>query len=174
LLDRDGTIIVERNYLSDPENVELLPYAASGLRALRSLGFGLVVVTNQSGIGRGYFTAETVDSIHSKLEEALSAEGVSLDGIYVCPHTPEEMCKCRKPAPGLALRAAADWGFRLNEAVVIGDKPCDMELGREIGARSVLVKTGYGALYSQSKSVDPDSVVSNLEEAARLLAEAGR
>jgi D-glycero-D-manno-heptose 1,7-bisphosphate phosphatase len=167
LLDRDGTIIVERNYLSDPENVELLPNAAAGLRLLRELGFRLVLVTNQSGIGRGYFTALTVEGIHGRLKQKLAAESVALDAIYICPHTPEEHCDCRKPEPGLALRAAMDFHFDLSGAVVIGDKPCDIELAQRIGATSVLVRTGYGAEYVEK--LNPDIVADDLEDAAKQL-----
>src|SRR5271166_4576848 len=105
-LDRDGTIIVERQYLSDPEAVELLPGAAAGLRTMRNLGLGLVVVTNQSAVGRGYFDLARLDEIHGRLRELLAGEDVTIDGIYVCPHTPEDGCRCRKPLPILLKRAA--------------------------------------------------------------------
>jgi D-glycero-D-manno-heptose 1,7-bisphosphate phosphatase len=145
LLDRDGTLIVERHYLADPEGVELLPGAAAGLRELRRLGFLLVVVTNQSGLSRGYFHSERLAAIHARLEDLLAAEGVRLDGIYVCPHLPEDECACRKPRPGLVLQAAADLGFDPCASMVIGDKPCDLQLGEAVGARPFLVRTGYGA-----------------------------
>lgn len=167
LLDRDGTIIVERNYLSDPDAVELLPKAASGLRDLRDMGFRLVLVTNQSGIGRGYFTAQTVDAIHDRLQQTLRAEGIQLDAIYICPHTPEDQCGCRKPEPGLALEAAATLDFDLRQAIVIGDKPCDIELARNIDAVSVLVKTGYGAEHVDA--LQPDLIAEDLADAARQL-----
>jgi D-glycero-D-manno-heptose 1,7-bisphosphate phosphatase len=167
LLDRDGTIIVERNYLSDPNGVELLPGAASGLRKLRDEGYRLVLVTNQSGIGRGFFTAETVDRIHSALQQQLAVVGVSLDGIYICPHTPEDCCDCRKPEPGLVWKAASELNFDPRNAVVIGDKRCDVELAQSVGAVSVLVKTGYGAKHL--RAVHADVVADDLEDAARRL-----
>ena len=169
LLDRDGTIIVEKHYLASPHEVALLPNAAAGLRALSSLGFGLVIVTNQSGVGRGYFTAADVDRIHLRLKELLIAESVSLDAIYVCPHAPEAACDCRKPEPGLALRAAADLGFHPNEAIVIGDKPCDIELGQRLHAQTVLVKTGYGVHYP-ADAAQPDLTADDLLSAADLIA----
>ena len=167
LLDRDGTIIVERNYLADPKGVELLPHAARGLRALRDAGFRLVLVTNQSGVGRGYFSMQTVDDIHDALQRKLAAEGVTLDAIYVCPHTPEQSCNCRKPETGLVLKAAGDLKFEPREAVVIGDKPCDVELAEKIGATSVLVKTGYGTNFVGL--LKADLVAEDLEDAARQL-----
>ena len=111
LLDRDGTLIVEKNYLSDPDQVELIPGAAAGLRRLAGCGLGLVVLTNQSGIGRGFFDEAKLAEIHQRLTGLLRTERVELDGIYFCPHHPDQACGCRKPQPELALRAAAELGF---------------------------------------------------------------
>jgi D-glycero-D-manno-heptose 1,7-bisphosphate phosphatase len=170
LLDRDGTIIVERNYLADAALVELLPGAAEGLRNLAAAGFGLVVVTNQSGIGRGYLDWPTLDAIHARMQALLDAEGVRLDGIYVCPHTPDDSCDCRKPKRGLVDQAAARLGFDPTESVVIGDKACDMALGSRIGARTILLRTGYGAETEASGASSPDCVVDGLADAARVIA----
>jgi D-glycero-D-manno-heptose 1,7-bisphosphate phosphatase len=164
LLDRDGTVNVERHYLAVADGVDLLPNAAAGLRRLRELGFGLVVVTNQSGIGRGYFDQSALDAVHRRLRELLQAEGVVLDGIYCCPHTEQAGCGCRKPRPGLALRAAADLGFDPAESFVIGDRPADIDLGRGLGVPTILVRTGYGA--ESEKIVKADFVVGDLLEAA--------
>lgn len=164
ILDRDGTIIVERNYLSDPAQVELLPRAAEGLRQLQKMGFGLVVVTNQSGIGRGYFTEAQLSRIHQRMSELLLAEEVILDGIYVCPHRPEERCSCRKPQPGLLLSAAADMAFEPSECFVIGDKPCDIDLGRRVGATTFLVRTGYGHQAALENTCHPDYIATDMAE----------
>jgi D-glycero-D-manno-heptose 1,7-bisphosphate phosphatase len=169
LLDRDGTIVVERNYLSRPEQLELLPAAAEGLRVLKQMGFGLVVITNQSGVGRGYFSAADLERIHDRFREILAAEGVLLDGIYCCPHTPEAGCECRKPKPGLAHAAARDLGFDPTSAIVIGDKACDINLGRNIGAMTLLVSTGYGGELITSKAVRPDLTADNLLQAAAII-----
>jgi D-glycero-D-manno-heptose 1,7-bisphosphate phosphatase len=169
LLDRDGTVIVERNYLADASLVELLPGAAEGLRHLTAAGFGLVVVTNQSGIGRGYFDWPTLDAIHARMQTLLGAEGVRLDGIYVCPHTPDDSCECRKPRRGLVDQAAARLGFDPKEAVVIGDKECDVALGSRIGARTILLRTGYGAETEASGASGPDYVANDLADAARVI-----
>jgi D-glycero-D-manno-heptose 1,7-bisphosphate phosphatase len=167
LLDRDGTIIHERHYLADPADVELLPGAARGLRELHRLGFGLVVVTNQSGLARGYFDQTQLERIHARLRHLLSAEGVTLDGIYVCPHLPEAYCICRKPRPGLAQQAVAEHGFDVAEAIVVGDKSCDVDLGRAVGAMSFLVRTGYGLEFESSSGAD--LVVDDLPAVAAYL-----
>ena len=168
-LDRDGTIIVERRYLSSPDQVELLPGAAAGLRAISELGLGLVVVTNQSAVGRGYFDLARLGEIHGRLRELLVAEGIDLDGIYVCPHTPQDGCNCRKPLPGLLLQASRELAFDPARTVVIGDKPCDIELGRGVGATTILVRTGYGAEHEAAQAIMPDHVADDLKEAAKFV-----
>jgi D-glycero-D-manno-heptose 1,7-bisphosphate phosphatase len=175
LLDRDGTINVEKHYLSEPRQLSLLPGAAAGLRAMRELGLGLVVVTNQSGIARGYFDANRLESIHDRLHELLGAAGVELDGIFVCPHGPNDGCPCRKPRAGMALSAAREFGFQLEDAFMVGDKDCDIQLGRNIGATTFLVRTGYGAKTAAQVSADspdacrPDHVVADLQGAATII-----
>jgi D-glycero-D-manno-heptose 1,7-bisphosphate phosphatase len=169
ILDRDGTILVERTYLSDPAQVALLPGAASGLLRLHRLGLGLVVLTNQSGVGRGYFDLDRLAQIHERMEAVLSAEGIRLDGIYYCPHVPEDGCRCRKPLPGMLERAAADLEFDPARAFVIGDKQSDVDLGRHAGAVTILVRTGYGAEVESRGDVAADYVVDGLEDAAQVI-----
>ena len=168
LLDRDGTIIVEKNYLSTATGLELLPGALEGLRSLREAGFGLIVVTNQSGIGRGKLTLETLAKIHAELQRQLAAGGVRIDAFYHCPHVPEDNCECRKPKPLLAFRAASDLGFDLRHSFVIGDKPADIDLGRNCGARTILVRTGYGRDFEAS-GLTADFMADDLLEAARCI-----
>jgi D-glycero-D-manno-heptose 1,7-bisphosphate phosphatase len=172
LLDRDGTMIVERHYLADPRQVELLPGAAAGLRRLCQLGYGLVVVTNQSGLARGYFDEVRLAQIHTRMQDLLRAENVHLDGIYVCPHLPEGGCGCRKPRPGLVRSAAVELGFDPRASIVVGDKACDVELGHAVGATSVLVRTGYGQQteLQTELGVRADYVVDGLVEVAALAA----
>ena len=168
LLDRDGTIIAEKNYLSSVEEIELLPGAVEGLRSLQEAGFGLIVVTNQSGIARGKLTLDTLAEIHAELQRQLAAGGARIDAFYHCPHVPEDHCECRKPAPLLARRAAADFGFDLELSFVIGDKPCDIDLGKNCGARTILVRTGYGRQH-EAAGLAADVVVDDLMEAARYI-----
>lgn len=168
-LDRDGTLIVERNYLADPSGVELLPGVTEGLRELRGMGLGLIVVTNQSGIGRGYFSLSQMDAVHARMNELLAAGGASLDGIYVCPHVPEDSCECRKPRPGMLLRASSEHQFPLEDAVVVGDKDCDVDLGREVGAMTIQVTTGYGAALLAQGPSRADAVVDTLMQAAQFI-----
>jgi D-glycero-D-manno-heptose 1,7-bisphosphate phosphatase len=169
ILDRDGTVIVERHYLSDPAQVELLPNAVEGLRHIRELGFGLVLVTNQSGIGRGYFNEAQLTQIHDRLRAALKAEGLTLDGIYYCPHTPDDDCFCRKPRTGLIERAAKDLLFDPASSVVIGDKASDIMLGQRASATTILVRTGYGAQESIELETPPDYTAEDLLSAAKFL-----
>ncbi|MCS6805665.1 MAG: HAD family hydrolase [Acidobacteriota bacterium] len=171
LLDRDGTINVEKHYLSSPDQVELLPAAAEGILQMRQLGLTVVVVTNQSAIARGYMDRRTLEQIHRRLCALLEEQGASLDAIYVCPHHPDDGCVCRKPAPGLAQQAAAEWQAELSGSFVIGDNVCDIELGRRIGATTLLVRTGYGARVAADGTAQPDYVVDDLQHAARVIAE---
>jgi D-glycero-D-manno-heptose 1,7-bisphosphate phosphatase len=169
LLDRDGTIIHERHYLSDPSQVELVHGAADGLRRLSVMGLSLIVITNQSGIGRGFFDATQLMHIHRRLCELLAREGVHLHGIYHCPHTPADACPCRKPNPGLVARASAEWGFDPHSTFVIGDKPCDIELGHRIGAMTFLVRTGYGSQVATEATVNPDYIVDDIWKASLVI-----
>ncbi|HET9418435.1 MAG TPA: HAD family hydrolase [Chthoniobacterales bacterium] len=169
VLDRDGTVIVKRHYLSDPDQVELLSGAATGLRRLRELDLGLVLVTNQSAIGRGFFDQSRLELVHRRLRELLEAERVRLDGIYFCPHKPDDECVCRKPQPGMVETAAEELDFDPRLCFVIGDNDCDVALGRRVGATTILVRTGYGAQVVAEGKAHPDYVVDNLAEAAQLI-----
>ncbi|MBI3895984.1 MAG: D-glycero-beta-D-manno-heptose 1,7-bisphosphate 7-phosphatase [Acidobacteria bacterium] len=171
LLDRDGTINVEKEYLSNPDDVELLDNAAEGIRRLRNLGLKVVVITNQSGVGRGYFEQSTLQRIHKRLLGLLAAEGAQLDGIYVCPHHPDDGCGCRKPQVGLLRQAAEEFKADLAQAFVIGDNLGDIEAGRRVGATTLLVRTGYGADIATRGGVDANYVVADLAEAAEVIAQ---
>jgi D-glycero-D-manno-heptose 1,7-bisphosphate phosphatase len=154
VLDRDGTIIEECEYLSEPEQIALLPGVGAALRELREMGFGLVVITNQSSVGRGFFDQVQLEGIHKHLRELLEKEGVHLDGLYVCPHKPDDDCACRKPKLGLLQKAAEDLGFSLESSIIIGDKASDIEMGRTAGALTFLVRTGYGAQVENEAAAD--------------------
>ena len=169
VLDRDGTIIAERHYLADPAEVELIPGVARGLRKLREMGLGLVVITNQSGIGRRYLDEERLELIHQRLGELLAAEGVPPLPIYACPHLPEDGCRCRKPMPGLLEQAARELGFDPRSSFVIGDKAGDIELGKRVGAITLLVRTGYGAALARAGGVAPDYIVDDVAAGADVI-----
>jgi D-glycero-D-manno-heptose 1,7-bisphosphate phosphatase len=170
LLDRDGTIIVERDHLSDPDELELIPGSAAAIRRLRALGVGIVVVTNQANVGRGLLAPARLDAIHRRLLSALDAEGASVDAILHCPHAPEDRCACRKPAPGMALEAADRFGFDPAEAFVVGDHAGDMGMGRAIGATTFFVLTGHGAEERSAATGLADHVVPDLAAAADIIA----
>ncbi len=168
LLDRDGTIIVDRDYLADPERVTLLPGAAAGLRLLASQQLRLVVLTNQSGVGRGRISLAQLGLVHGRLRAVLTAEGIILAGIYSCPHRSDAGCNCRKPATGLALRAASELDFDIEGAVVAGDKPADIALARRLGVPAFLVTTCYGGSTLTDPTIQADYLVDGLDEMARI------
>ncbi len=171
LIDRDGTLIVEKHYLRNPDEVELIPGAVTGLKRLQDAGWGICVVTNQSGVARGYFDRSQLDSVHRRLEELLAQFDIHLDGIYVCPHGPDADCGCRKPFLGMIHQAVAAHGFDPQKAWVVGDKEIDVDLGHAAGARSILVRTGYGMRYeSETKA---DFIVDDLAAAVDLLLSRG-
>lgn len=172
-LDRDGTLIREMGYLSCLEELEVLPGVAGALRRLGEAGYVRLVVTNQSGVARGYFDAAFVEKAHGELLRRLQAEGAALEGFYVCPHHPDYTgeCSCRKPRDGLVRRAAREWGLELAASWVVGDKPADVELARRAGCRAALVRTGYGArteaeLVEQGRAADvvADDLAGAVEE----------
>ncbi len=169
LLDRDGTLNVERHYLADPADLELLPGVVLALHLFRSFDLGLVVLTNQSGLARGYFDQAALDRVHARLREILADVGLTLDGIHVCPHGPDDGCACRKPAIGLALRAAIEHGFDPALAFVVGDKAADVQMGQALGASAVLVRTGYGEATHHAGLVTPDHVATDLLDAAHWI-----
>jgi len=169
VLDRDGTIIEECSYLSDPEQVKLIPGAAQALRELREMGFGLVVITNQSGVGRGFFSEARLREIHKQMRQMLEAEGAWLDGLYFCPHKPEDGCSCRKPGVGLLEKASVELSFDPQATMVIGDKGSDIEMGRRVCATTFLVRTGYGAEVAATSSVKADYIVDDLRAAVQTI-----
>lgn len=170
-VDRDGTINREVHHLSHPDQLELLPGAAEGLRTLCEAGCPLVVVSNQSPIGRGMFTEGRLLEIHARLTEMLAAEGVRIAGWYWCPHAPWEGCTCRKPAPGMFFKARDEMGVILESSWVVGDRLSDLRAGRQVGSRTILVSTGYGqeeyALPDRPELAD--HFVPTLREAAKVI-----
>jgi D-glycero-D-manno-heptose 1,7-bisphosphate phosphatase len=173
-LDRDGTLIEEVGYLDRPERVELYPWSVDAIRALNRAGLRIVMVTNQSGIARGFFTEAIVEAVHAHLAALLEASGAHIDAYYYCPHHPDgkvaeyaRACDCRKPARGLVDRAVGELGIDPRQSFTIGDRWLDVALARTIGARGILVRTGYGLTEEgrPMKGIVADAVVDNLIEA---------
>lgn len=143
-LDRDGTLNEDTGYPADFRQVHIYPEAFEAVRRLRRAGFATVVITHQSGIGRGYFDAADLDRLHARFLEEFARRGAPLDALYSCPHDPDAGCSCAKPRPGLGLRAARDLGLEPAASYMIGDKPADVLFALNVGAAPVLVLTGYG------------------------------
>lgn len=144
-LDRDGTLIEEKEYLSDPEKVAPFAGAAGALSSLQKAGFKLFVVTNQSGVGRGFFTMEDVERVHERMRESFARHGVRFERIYVAPEAPGQSSRGRKPSPQFLLDARDEFGLELASSFVIGDKLIDLQCGWNAGVKKcILVRTGYG------------------------------
>ncbi len=183
-IDRDGTLTEEVGYVNHPGRLRLLPRAAEAIRRLNGAGVPAIVVTNQSGLARGYFSEAVLTAVHAALVEQLKEEGAYLDGLYVCPHHPTEGtppfrtdCECRKPKPGLLLRAAVDLDVDLTRSWMVGDKPSDILVGQRVGARTALVLTGYGFGEWEGRrdafEVPPDHVADDLLDAVRWILGSG-
>jgi D-glycero-D-manno-heptose 1,7-bisphosphate phosphatase len=174
-LDRDGTIIEERGYLGRLDLIAPFPYTADALVRLRGAGYLVVVVTNQAGVARGYFSEAFVNEAHRQLDILLGPGGAAPDAYYYCPHHPEGVveayrgvCRCRKPAPGMVEQAARDWNIDVTRSFVVGDKWLDVGLANQAGARGILVRTGYGEATADAPppGVRAERVVPTLREAA--------
>ena len=181
-LDRDGTINEQMGYINHLSRFVLLPGAAAGIRRLNELGIPVLVVTNQSGLARGYFPPELLTAVHAKMVAELAREGARLDGIYVCPHHPEakreeyrRACDCRKPKTGLFTQAAAEHGLDLAASFVVGDRWSDLQAAAACGATAILVLTGYGRgdleYIGPTQTVQPRYVAEDLAAAAAWIAE---
>ncbi len=163
-LDRDGTLIYDRCYMGSVDDVELIPGAAEALARLHEQGFLLVLITNQSGIGRGYFAESIVHQQHQRLGQFLKPFGIDFADIRYCPHTPDDRCHCRKPEPGMLTAAAKACDIELTTSYMIGDKPSDTQAGRAAGCTTVLLTD------AQAGQTDAaDMTAPNLQEAADLI-----
>lgn len=179
-LDRDGTINEEVGYVNHIERFNLLPRAGQAIRLLNQQGWKVVVITNQSGVARGYFPESLIHQVHQKMRELLKKDGAHLDGIYYCPHHPEigippyrQKCRCRKPATGLIEAAVKELDLDTSGSYMVGDRRADIEFARHVGAKSILVLTGYGRgewEYSGEQwQGKPDYVAEDLFEAVRWI-----
>jgi D-glycero-D-manno-heptose 1,7-bisphosphate phosphatase len=168
-LDRDGTIIVERDYLSDPALVELEQGAVAGLARLAAAGHPLVVLTNQSGIARGYFDLAAAERVNARVAQLLAEAGIAIAGWFICPHGSADACDCRKPAPGLAIAAGQVLGLPIEGAWMIGDKLSDATLPHAFAGQGILVTTGHGAQDADAARQAGIPVVADLDRAADII-----
>ena len=178
-LDRDGTICEEVGYIDSIERLRLIPGSVAAIKVLNDWGFKVVMVTNQSGVARGFFPERLLEELHAKLSRKLREEGAYLDGIYYCPHHPSEgsapyvqVCACRKPAPGLLLRAAQDLDLDLSASYMIGDHFSDVECAQGVGAQGILLLTGHGSKAIAQKenwARPPSFIASDLFEAVNWI-----
>ncbi|MBW1790188.1 MAG: HAD-IIIA family hydrolase, partial [Deltaproteobacteria bacterium] len=179
-IDRDGTINEQMGYINHPGRFVLLPGTARAIKMLKDSDRLVIVVSNQSGVARGYFPIQLVHDVHRMMTDLLAREDTGVDGVYFCPHHPggtvdeyRKSCECRKPATGLIQAAKAQFRIDMSGSYVIGDRLSDMELAERCGLRGILVKTGYGAGEIQyllpTSSVTPWRIAENLLDAARVI-----
>lgn len=179
-IDRDGTISEEVGYINHPSRFRVFPYAARAIKLLNDQGWLAIVITNQAGVARGYFSESMIETVHDNLRQELSDEGARVDAIYYCAHHPtvgeppyRQECDCRKPKPGLITRASKDLEVALEQSWMIGDRYGDVELARNAGVRSALVLSGYGrGEWENQRSLwkhQPDLVAENLFEAVESI-----
>lgn len=179
-MDRDGTITDEVGYVNHPSRLKLFDWTIPAIQQLNRAGLKAVVITNQAGVARGYFTEDLVQEVHALLREKLRGAGAHLDGIYYCPHHPSageppyrQDCRCRKPRPGMLEQAARDLDIELASSYMVGDRYGDVELARRVGARAVFVKSGYGlgefTYQRQTWNQQPDYIAEDLLDAVRWI-----
>jgi D-glycero-D-manno-heptose 1,7-bisphosphate phosphatase len=184
-LDRDGTLNEEDGYITSPERLRLYSFAVEAVRLINQSGWKAIVLTNQSGVARGYFTEATLIEIHERMEESLRLQGARIDAIYYCAHHPDYGsppyrldCDCRKPRPGLVVKAARDFNLDLSRCYVIGDRYRDIEAGHAAGARGVMVMTGLGREEYETDQPSwprqPDHVAEDLLEAVKWILDVER
>jgi D,D-heptose 1,7-bisphosphate phosphatase len=164
-LDRDGTICFDVPYCSCPEDFRLIPFSAEGIVKLNKNGFKVILITNQSGIARGYFTESMLLCIHEKMKDDLKKHGAYLDAIYYCPHHPDDNCTCRKPNPEMINKAVKDFDIDLSHSYMVGDAKSDIEIGQATACHTVLIKNTSGKLIDCS----PDIILDNLLQAANWI-----
>ena len=172
-LDRDGTLVEEVDHLSTVEETRLYPYTIEALEMFSSAGYRLVVVTNQSGIARGYFDATAVNAIHAKIQTEIGRAGLLIDSFHFCPHMPDAGCRCRKPSIGMIEQALENRDYDLKKSWMIGDKELDVGVGVNAGTGSVLVRTGYGRDHEKTSRFKPTIIANNLLDAAKKIVNGG-
>jgi D-glycero-D-manno-heptose 1,7-bisphosphate phosphatase len=170
ILDRDGVLNVDKGYVHRMEDFELLPRVIDALQLLPE-DFRLIIITNQSGIGRGFYTEEQFLELMRNVKRLFAQDGIHVDEVYYCPHLPSDNCSCRKPATELLERAVAQFGLDRKRCFVIGDHTSDIKMGEDGGCRTILVKTGFGGTDGKYR-IDPEYVAQDLYDAIRYVASA--
>ena len=170
-IDRDGTININVEYLDNPDDLQVYPGVADGIKLLRDNGFKIIVVTNQSGIARGHFSEQTLEKIHERMKNEFAKKGANIDGIYYCPHHPDDGCSCRKPNTGLLERAIKDFDIDVNDSFIIGDRMLDVEAGHKMGLKTVLVPEKKGLVEEEMKEskIKSDYVCDDFYTGVRLI-----
>lgn len=173
-LDRDGTLIKERNYLNKIRDISFFVSTLPALKLLQSAGFKLIITSNQSGVARGYLTEKKLKAINLRIEKKLKSEGIEITATYYCPHLPEDNCDCRKPKTKMIFDAQKKYKLDLSKSYVIGDKLTDIKFGQNAGVKTILLLTGYGRKEWRIKSeadgsIKPDFVARNILDAANWI-----
>jgi len=179
-LDRDGTVNEEMGYINHPDRFIILPQVPEAIRLLKKNNFKVILVSNQAGVAKGYFPIELIEEIHQILQERLRKEDATLDAIYYCPHHPQgsvslykKDCSCRKPKPGLIYKAQKDFNLAVNKSYVVGDRFKDIELAHNVGAKGILILTGYGKgelrYIAPHHPLKPHFIAQNLYQAAQWI-----
>jgi len=168
-LDRDGTMTKDAHYCSRPEDLLLLPNVGEGVSLLNENGFKVAVITNQSGIARGYFNDQILEEIHNKMRRDLARYNASVDAIYYCPHHPDEGCECRKPKPKLAYEAISDLCIDVKQSYFVGDRMMDVQVAKSIGCKSVIIANDLGMGELEKGDISPDYIATDLKSAAKWI-----
>lgn len=168
-LDRDGTLNEDTGYIDSPERLILIEGASSAIKKLNAEGFKVVIITNQSGVARGYFSQEALDAVNKKLVRILEADNAYLDGIYYCPHHPDDDCECRKPKTGMLEQAKKDLAIDLKKSYIVGDKASDVEIAHKIGGKGILVLTGMGRDEKNKLNNKPSYIADDLNDAVEWI-----
>lgn len=169
-LDRDGTINVDTGYLGNPDELVLIRGAKEGVRLLKKNGFFVFIITNQSGVGRGYFSLEDLKLVNNKVLDEFSKDGIKIDDVYYCPHHPKDKCKCRKPNTKLVADVAKKFNINLKYSYFVGDKLIDVQTGKNAGCKAILINADNSSLIeSEDDWTQPNFIAKDLREAARWI-----
>lgn len=169
-LDRDGVINIDKEYVHKIKDFELIPKTIDALKIMQDSGYVLIIITNQSGIGRGYYTEKNFQDLNKHMLELFLSKGIKILNVYYCPHSPDEGCSCRKPSTDFIKEAEKEFKIELKKSYVIGDKTSDIEMGKNAGCKTILVKTGKAGEDGRH-DVKPDFIAKDLYVAAKLICE---